>query len=396
MLNAIDWKVNRPCCLRLAGSRAMPSFLAARGECGAIGLAVQQHPAPGGAAHAVDRLGDLRGARADQAVERDDLAGADGDVDVGVLALARPGPRGPGGAVSSATLCSGGVSSRMPPTMSSTIRRTESSSIGQVPEGLPVAHDGDLVGDDEQLVEPVGDVDDRDPGGGQPADDAEQHLDLGVGEDRRGLVEDEHLGVADQGLGDGDLLLLGDGQLADRDGGVAGRQADQLQQLHHARVLRRPVDPPAAGDLPAGEDVLGDGEVEEQLRFLIDGRDAEGDGVSGAVDGHRLALEGDPPGVGGRRPGEDLDQRGLARAVLADQGVDPAGAHGHVRVTDGPHGAVALGHPGHGQPFGAGVVRLGGRRLGRPGRSGLAHRFLAPAGGPGRAGGDRPSPGWDQ
>ena len=57
---------------------------------------------------------------------------------------------------------------------------------------LPVAHHGDLVGDPEQLVEPVRDVDDRDAGGGEPADDVEQHLDLGVGQDRRRLVQDEH------------------------------------------------------------------------------------------------------------------------------------------------------------------------------------------------------------
>ena len=38
MLKAIDWKLNMPSSLRFAGSSAMPSFCASRGERGAIRL----------------------------------------------------------------------------------------------------------------------------------------------------------------------------------------------------------------------------------------------------------------------------------------------------------------------------------------------------------------------
>ena len=121
------------------------------------------------------------------------------------------------------------------------------------------------------------------PGLGEPADHREQHLDLGVGEDGGRLVEDEHLGVARERLGDRHLLLLGDGQLADRHRGVAGGQAQQLEQLHDLGVLLRPRHPAAPADLAAGEDVLRDGELGEQLRLLVHGGDAEGDGVAGAT-----------------------------------------------------------------------------------------------------------------
>ena len=111
----------------------------------------------------------------------------------------------------------------------------------------------------------------------------EQHVDLGVGQDRRRLVQDEHGRVARERLGDRHLLLLGDGELADRDRRVAGRQAQQLEQLHDLGVLLGPGDPAAAADLAAGEDVLRDRQLGEQLRLLVHGRDAERHGVAGAM-----------------------------------------------------------------------------------------------------------------
>ena len=103
----------------------------------------------------------------------------------------------------------------------------------------------------------------------------------------------------------------------------AGRPSS-AEQFDDLGVLRGPVDPAPLADLPAGEDVLRHGQLGEQLRFLVDGGDAERDRVGRGGDGHRPALEGDAAGVGGLRAGDDLDQRGLAGAVLADQGVAPA------------------------------------------------------------------------
>jgi len=124
----------------------------------------------------------------------------------------------------------------MPPTISSAISRTESPAIGKVPTWRR-PHHGDLVGDPEQLVQPVRDVDDRHTGLLQPPDHAEQHVDLGVGEDRRRFVQDEQLRLAGQRLGDRHLLLLGDRQAAHRRGRVADRHAQQVQQLDDLGVL---------------------------------------------------------------------------------------------------------------------------------------------------------------
>ena len=63
-------------------------------------------------------------------------------------------------------------------------------------DDVPVLHHGHPVGDLEDLAEAVGDVDERRALGGEPADDVEQALQLGVAEHRRRLVEDDQAGVA--------------------------------------------------------------------------------------------------------------------------------------------------------------------------------------------------------
>ena len=221
---------------------------------------------------------------------------------------AAPGPPARVAGGPSGTARSPRSSLRMPPTISSAI-----SPDGQLldrvrADGVAVAHDGDLVGDPEELVEPVRDVDDRDPGVGEPADDAEQHLDLGVGQDRRGLVQDQYLGVARQRLRDRHLLLSAIDSDPRARGRVACRAGRAAQQFDHLRVLRRPVDPDPLRRFPAGEDVLRHGQFGEQLRFLVDGGDAE----SHRLDGSRWTTPGRPRSRSRpcrrTRPPRDLDE----------------------------------------------------------------------------------------
>ena len=75
----------------------------------------------------------------------------------------------------------------------------------------------------------------------------------------------------------------------------------------------------------AEEHVLGDGQVREQARLLVDDRDPDRPCLRRATDLDRLAVEEDRPAVGLVDPGQDLDQGALAGAVLADEGVDLAG-----------------------------------------------------------------------
>ena len=120
--------------------------------------------------------------------------------------------------------------------------------------------------------------------------------------------------------------------------------------------------------LAAEEHVLDDVEVVAEREVLVDDLDAERGGVARAVDGDRLALEQNSPGVDGVDPADALDQSGLAGAVVADERGDLAGVDGEVDVVQHLDGAEALvdaraapaaGSLSHGwSPFRQGVRRL--------------------------------------
>ena len=93
-----------------------------------------------------------------------------------------------------------------------------------------VLEHGHAVGDLEDLLEPVRDVDHAELPLAESADHREQRLRLG---DRQGggrLVEDDQPGVDREGLGDLDELLLGRGETLDGRLGV-GVQSDSGQQV---------------------------------------------------------------------------------------------------------------------------------------------------------------------
>ena len=140
-------------------------------------------------------------------------------------------------------------------------------------------------------------------------------------------------------------------------------EPDGVEQRVHGVGLGRPVDPDAFLQFAPDEDVLGDAELREELRLLVDGLHAEGDGIRGRRDRHRLAVELRSAGVGALGPGHDLDEGGLAGAVLADERVHGPGCDAHVGVADGADTAVVLDdsgerHARHGA-HGFGYVRHG-------------------------------------
>ena len=73
--------------------------------------------------------------------------------------------------------------------------------------------------------------------------------------------------------------------------------------------------------------------IVQNSMLLVDGANAERSRQRRIHPRHRVARDRQRPGVGRFRAGDDLDQRRLARAVLADQRVDLAGGEreGHVR-----------------------------------------------------------------
>ena len=83
--------------------------------------------------------------------------------------------------------------------------------------------------------------------------------------------------------------------------------------------------------LRADEDVLGDAQVGEERRLLEDDRDPGRLRLLGVVEDRLLAVEQQPAGVGPVDAGEDLDERRLAGAVLADEAVHLAGVAARCR-----------------------------------------------------------------
>ena len=79
---------------------------------------------------------------------------------------------------------------------------------------LTVTHDGDFIADAKNFVHLMADIDDRNALGTQLIDDGEQRFDLGCGQRGGGLVQDQHLAVSRDGLGDFDQLHLGNTQRA--------------------------------------------------------------------------------------------------------------------------------------------------------------------------------------
>ena len=184
-----------------------------------------------------------------------------------------------------------------------------------------VPEDGHGVAQLEDLLEPVGDVDDAAALALQVADHLEEVAHFAFGEAAGGLVEGQHLGVEHQRLGDLQHLPLGDGEAAHL-GGRIDVFAQPFQRRGRGPAHRLAVDEAQLGRQVAEHEVLLHAHVRHQVQLLVDHRDAGLDGVPGGAEVHAPAAQFQVAGGGAVGPGEDLEQGRLAGAVLADQGVD--------------------------------------------------------------------------
>jgi hypothetical protein len=144
---------------------------------------------------------------------------------------------------------------------------------------------------------------------------------------RGGLVHHDHAGVERDGPGDLEKLLLRDGQRARR-GPRVEFDLEPSQALPGALCHGRPVDGAEAPDRETIEkDVLADRQVTGDLSLLIDHAQAERLRGAWRCVRERDAADHDVPGIRRDRAARDLDERGLAGAVLADQRVHLTGAN---------------------------------------------------------------------
>ena len=126
----------------------------------------------------------------------------------------------------------------------------------------------------------------------------------------------------------------------------AGMRAGEAGQ----RLLRQSAALPlgqSAADEPvmAQEDIVEHAARGRQQHFLEYGGEAQPAGGRGAGQVDRLAVQSDRATVGLDDAGEELHQRALARAVLAQDGVDVPGRQRDVDAVQGHGLAVALAHP---------------------------------------------------
>jgi len=202
----------------------------------------------------------------------------------------------------------------------------------------PVAQHDQAVGHPQHFVQAVGDEDDGNALFGQVAQCLQEHLGLGLGEHRGGLVQHQdarllpvdlardlgELLVADRHLGHQHVGIQRDAQLGDgalrallHVGPVEGAHAVAEHLVHEARPHGFPVQ----------QDVLGGREAGYEAELLVHHADAGVERVEGALELHLFAVDADPAGVPAglgddRHAEEDAHQRGLAGAVLANQAED--------------------------------------------------------------------------
>ena len=179
----------------------------------------------------------------------------------------------------------------------------------------------------EDLVHAVRDEDDRDAVVAQRADDVEQRRDLVVGQRARRLVEDHHARDDREGARDLDHLLLVGPQLPDR----LARIDVELEPREDLGARRRAC---AASRCPTRRRALRG--PRKMFSATDSSRTSVVSCVTVAMPGRHRARGVGESHLDGRRarrgrcrlelPGEDLQQRRLAGAVLADQPVDLARA----------------------------------------------------------------------
>ena len=99
--------------------------------------------------------------------------------------------------------------------------------------------------------------------------------------------------------------------------------------------------------LAAEEDVAGDVERLDDLALLMDDADAETSRVRRSVHRHWHTLERDRARVSPMDAAENLHQRRLARAVLADEADDFSSRHVEVHAIEGDDAGKSLGHRRH-------------------------------------------------
>ena len=211
-----------------------------------------------------------------------------------------------------------------------------------------VAHDGDAIGEVEHLAQVVRNIDDRHAFGAQLAHDVEQALALATRQSGIGLVEHKHAGALTDGARNFDELHLGDRQPAHARVRIERVHAETFERGASLRAHHRPRH--ERGDAPARhvghDDILGDRHRRAEGELLIDDDDARSATVERGSKMRRLAVDKDLAFAWAKIAREDMHERGLAGAVLANDRVNFASAKAQVDMVERKNAREPSGHPG--------------------------------------------------
>ncbi|CAM2160699.1 hypothetical protein PT2222_80283 [Paraburkholderia tropica] len=193
-------------------------------------------------------------------------------------------------------------------------------------DALAVAEHRHAVAQLVDFVHAVRDVDDRAAVRAQRVDDAKEVFGFARRERTRRFVEGDHARVAHQRLADLDHLALADREILHRRARIDAL-AEPLQFRHRALDERLLVEhAEAVGQLPEHQ-VVGHGQLGHEMQFLIDDRDARVERGARGREALLHAAQAQRARLRLVHAREHLEQRGLARAVLAHQAVHLARAH---------------------------------------------------------------------
>jgi hypothetical protein len=318
--------------------------MAAAGEVNAIGFSFEcKSPRRAPGVQAEEGFQQLRAARADEAEDAEHFAAAQGEGNVGdEKRPADPGAGQRDGLGPQEFVAEGGGRFlirflRLPAGHQADDGVAREVGEERFTDDAAVAHDRDVVADVGEFVEFVRDVNQRDAAALEFGDHAEEHVDF-VGRERRGgFIENEHAGVFRDGAGDFDELLLADAEIGDERGGC-DREVETFEDGSRRGVELRIVDQAETrAGLAAEENILGDREVRDEIQLLENDSDAGGKRGAGIGETHLASVEMERAGVGREDAGENVHQRGFARAVFAEQGEQPAGAHAERNTVEGAH-----------------------------------------------------------
>ncbi|MNL16005.1 hypothetical protein D3C87_1370260 [compost metagenome] len=208
----------------------------------------------------------------------------------------------------------------------------------------------DAVGHLEHMRHVVADQDDRNAACPHVLDEVEHASGFLDAQRRRGLIENDDLGAEGCRPGHRDALALAAGQRFHRLVDVLNGHQAQFGELFagdalHGRAVelaQHRAHEPGLADFAAHEHVVGNRERRRHGEGLVDRFDPGMAGIDGRGEMHLLPLEKDLAAIGLDGTGQRLDQRGLARAIVADDGQDFPGHQVEVAIVEGGDAAIAL------------------------------------------------------